>query len=67
MDRLDAIRQNAVIEQTYYHWRKQCGGTGVDQLKQLKRLQKENDRLRCAVSYLTLNKLVLKEATRENY
>ena len=53
MARLDAIRQIGVVEQTYYRWRKQYGGMGVDQLKELKRLQKENDRLRKAVSDLT--------------
>ena len=40
MARLDAIRQIGVVEQTYYRWRKQYGGMGVDQLKELKRLQK---------------------------
>ena len=39
MARLDAIRQIGVVEQTYYRWRKQYGGMGVDQLKELKRLQ----------------------------
>ena len=46
MSRLDAIRQIDVIEQTYSRWRKKYGGMGVDQLKELKRLQKENERLR---------------------
>ena len=77
MPRLDAIRQIGVVEQTYYRWRKQYGGMrcrqviaeqsaerGVDQLKELKRLQKENDRLRRAVSDLTLDKLILKEAAK---
>ena len=45
MSRLDAIRQIGVVEQTYYRWRKQYGGMGIDQLKELKRLQKENERL----------------------
>ena len=67
MARLDAIRQIGLVEQTYYRWRKQYGGTGVDQLKELKRLQKENDRLRKAVSDLTLDKLILKEAARGNF
>ncbi len=67
MARLDAIRQIGVVEQTYYRWRKQYGGMGVDQLKELKRLQKENDRLREAVSDLTLDKLILKEAARGNF
>ena len=67
MSRLDAIRQIGVVEQTYYRWRKQYGGMGVDQLKQLKRLQKENEGLRRAVSDLTLDKLILKEAARGNF
>ena len=67
MSRLDAIRQIGVVEQTYYRWRKQYGGMGVDQLKELKRLQKENERLRRAVSDLTLDKLILKETARGNF
>jgi transposase-like protein len=66
MARIDAIRQISIAEQTYYRWRKQYGGMGTDQLKELRRLQKENDRLRRAVSDLTLDKLILSEAARGN-
>ncbi|WP_380052470.1 IS3 family transposase (plasmid) [Falsihalocynthiibacter sp. SS001] len=62
MPRVDAIRQVQITEQTFYRWRKQYGGMGTDQLRELKRLQKENDRLRRAVSDLTLDKLILSEA-----
>jgi putative transposase len=55
------------LEQAYYRWRKQYGGMGKDQVKELKRLQKENDHLRRAVSDLTLEKLILKEAARGNF
>lgn len=65
--RVDAIRQVRITEQTYYRWRKQYGGMGTDQLKEFKRLQKENERLRTAVSELTLDKLILAEAARGNY
>ena len=64
--RIDAIRLIGVSEQTYYRWRKQYGGMGTDQLKELRRLQKENERLRRAVSDLTLDKLILTEASRGN-
>ena len=37
------------------------------QLKELKRLQKENERLRRAVSDLTLDKLILREAASGNF
>jgi len=45
----------------------QFGGMGTDQLKELKRLQKENERLRKAVSDLALDKLILSEAARGNF
>jgi len=45
---------------------KHYGGMGKGQLKELKRLQKENERLRRAVSDLTLDKLILAEAARGN-
>ncbi len=65
--RIDAIRQVQITEHTYYRWRKQYGGMGTDQLKELKRLQKENERLRRAVSDLTLDKLILTEAAKGNF
>ena len=67
MPRLDAIRQIGVTEQTYYRWKKNYGGMGTDQLKERKRLQKENERLRNAVSDLTLDKLILAEAIKGNF
>ena len=67
MKRIDAIREIGVVEQTFYRWRKQYGGMGTAQLKELMRLQKENERLRRAVSDLTLDKLILTEATRGNF
>ena len=65
--RIDAIRQVQITEHTYYRWRKQYGGMGTDQLKELKRLRKENERLRKAVSDLTLDKLILAEAAKGNF
>lgn len=62
----DAIRQIGVSEVTYYRWRKEYGGMGADQLKRLKELEKENQRLRRAVSDLTLDKLILTEAAKGN-
>ena len=52
---------------TFYRWRKDYGGMRADQLKRLKELEKENERLRRAVSDLTLDKLILKEAARGNF
>ncbi len=35
MARVDAIREVRITEQTYYRWRKQYGGMGTDQLRDL--------------------------------
>ena len=67
MARIDVIRQISIAEQAYYRWRKRYGGMSKGQLKELKRLQKENERLRKAVSDLTLDKLILTEAARGNF
>ncbi len=56
-----------VSEQSYYRWRKEYGGLRTDQAKRLKDLEKENGRLRKAVSDLTLDKQILKEALEGNY
>ena len=63
----DAVRQIGVTQQTYYRWRRLYGGMGREQLKRLKELEKENQRLRRAVSDLTLDKLILEEAARGNF
>jgi putative transposase len=60
-------RSLGVTEQTYYRWRKEYGGLKVSQAKRLKELERENGRLRRAVSDLTLDKLILKEALEGNY
>lgn len=66
MPRIDAIRQIQITEQTYYRWRKRYDGMGTDQPKELKRFQKENEQIRRAVSDLTLDKLILSEAARND-
>jgi putative transposase len=63
----DAVRQIGVSEVTYYRWRQEYGGLKTDQVKRLKELEQENTRLRRAVSDLTLDKLILKEAARGNF
>ncbi|WBU61097.1 IS3 family transposase [Paracoccus albus] len=60
----EAVRQIGVTEQTFYRWRKLYGGMQRSQLTRLKELEKENQRLRRAVSDLTLDKLILTEAAK---
>ena len=63
----DGVRAIGVTEATYYRWRAEYGGLKLDQMKRLKLLEAENTRLRRAVSDLTLEKLILKEAASGNY
>lgn len=60
----EAVRQIGVTVQTFYRWRKEYGDMNRDQLKPLMELEVENQRLRRAVSDLTLDKLILTESAR---
>ena len=60
-DKIGAIcRELSISEQSYYRWRREYGGLKVTQAARLKSLEKENARLRKAVSNLTLDALILK-------
>ncbi len=63
----EGARAIGVTEATYYCWRAEYGGLKLDQVKRLKQLEQENNRLRRAVSDLTLEKLILKEAAAGNF
>jgi putative transposase len=63
----EVIKALEISEVTYYRWRKEYGGMSTSQAKRLKELEKENSRLRKAVSDLTLDKLILEEAAKGNF
>jgi transposase-like protein len=63
----EVVKAIGISEVSYYRWRKEYGGMGVSQAKRLKELERENARLRQAVSDLTLDKLILQEAARGNF
>lgn len=63
----DAAKSIGVTEVTYYRWRREFGGLKADQVKRIKELEVENLRLRKAVSDLTLDKVILKEAASGNF
>ena len=55
-----------ISEQTYYRWRQKYGGMKPEMAKELKSLQKENDRLKRLVADQALDISILKEASRGN-
>ena len=50
-----------ISKQTYYRWRKECGGLNMTQAKKLKELEKENSRLKTLVADLSLDNAIIKE------
>ena len=63
----EVVKALGISEVSYYRWRQEYGGLNVSQAKRLKELERENARLRRAVSDLTLDKLILQEAARGNF
>ena len=60
-------RELGVHEQTYYNWKKKYAGMEVDQLKELKALQDENNRLKKIVAYQALNIDILKAVNAKKW
>jgi len=63
----DAIRALGVSSVTYDRWRREFGGLKSDQVRRMKDLETDNARLRRAIADLTLDKLILQEASRGNF
>lgn len=63
----EVLREIGVTANTYYRWRKEYGGLGLDQARRMKDLEQENARLKRAVADLTLDNLILKEVTTGKY
>jgi transposase-like protein len=60
-------RKAGITEQTYYRWRKEYGGLGMEQAKRLKQLETENSRLKRVVADQALDISILKEAAKGNF
>ena len=63
----ELIRRVGISEQTFYRWKKQFTGLGIDQVRQLKQLQDENGRLKKLVAELTLDRAMLQDVLRKNW
>ena len=59
----EMLREIDVTANTYYRWRKEYGGLGLDQARRLKDLEQENARLKRVVADLSLDNLILKEVS----
>src|SRR6266571_9051303 len=61
----DVCRQLGVSEATFYAWKKKYAHLGVSELRRLRQLEDENNRLKRLVADLTLDKHMLSEALRK--
>jgi putative transposase len=61
----DVCRQIGVSEATFYQWKKKFAHLGVSELRRLRQLEDENNRLKRLVADLTLDKHMLSEALRK--
>ena len=62
----ELVRQEGISEQTFYRWKNQYVGLEIDQVRQLKQLQEENQRLKRLVADLTLDKMMLQDVLAKN-
>ena len=60
----EVCRRLGVSEQTFYRWKKQFAGIGVQELRELRSLRDENRKLKQVVADLTLDRHILQEIVR---
>ena len=58
----EVCRKIEISEQTYYRWRQKYGGMSPQLIKELKTLQKENQRLRKIIADQRIDMEIMKEA-----
>jgi len=46
----EVCRKMGVSEATYYNWKKKCAGLGVPELRKLRQLEEENQKLKQLVA-----------------
>ncbi len=56
-----------ISEATFYIWKKKFAGLGVTELRRLRQLEGENQRLKKLVDDLSLNKEMLQELLKEKF
>lgn len=63
----EVCRKMGISEATFYNWKKKFGGMGVTELRRLKQLEEENQRLKRLVADLSLDKEMLQEAIKKKF
>ncbi len=63
----EVCRKMGISEATFYNWKKKFGGMGVTELRRLRQLEDENQRLRRLVAELSLDKEMLQDVIRKKF
>ncbi len=58
---VDICRKLGVSQASFYTWKKQYSGVGVQELRELRHLREENNRLKRMVADLSLDRQILQE------
>src|ERR1700722_18028958 len=61
----DICRKLGVSEATFYTWKKQYTGLGVQELRELPQLREENGRLKRLVADLSMDRQILQEIVKK--
>lgn len=63
----EVYRKMGISDNTFYNWKKKYDGLMPSELKKLKQLEEENNRLKKLVADLSLDKEMLQEVLRKKF
>jgi len=62
----EVCRKLGISDATFYNWKKKYGSLGVTEMRKLKQLEEENNRLKQIVADLALDKQMLQDVLKKN-
>ena len=58
---VEVCRKHGISQQSFYLWKKKYSGLGLSELRELRQLREENNKLKRLVAYLILDRHILRE------
>ncbi len=63
----EVCRKMGIGQATFYQWKKKYGGLGVSELRRLRQLEEENQKLKRLVADLSLDKAMLQDVLKKKF